>query len=65
MFQDITEVSMLSRKLHPLESKVMIYEGLMTLRSTRFTLESIIGTSMAITNLKKEALIAADRPLLS
>ncbi len=61
MFQDITEVSMLSRKLHSLESKVMIYEKeLMTLRSTRFTLESIIGTSMAITNLKKEALIAAD-----
>ncbi len=60
MFQDISEVSKLSRKLHSLESKVRCYEKeLMNLRSARFTLESIIGTSAAIATLKQEASMAA------
>ncbi len=60
MFQDATELSRLSRKLHSLESKVMSYEKeLISLRSTRFSLESIIGTSRAIADLKKQALLAA------
>ena len=60
MFQDISEVVKLSKKLHSLESKVRSYEKeLMKLRSTRFTLDCILGTSPAIVNLKKEALMAA------
>lgn len=60
MFQDMSEVVKLARKLHSLESKVKSYEKeLMNLRSTRFTLESIIGTSSAIAGLKQEALMAA------
>ena len=60
MFQDISEVVKLSRKLHSLESKVRSYEKeLMNLRSTRFTLDSIIGTSPVIAHLKQEALMAA------
>ncbi|RPH38406.1 MAG: PAS domain S-box protein, partial [Desulfobulbaceae bacterium] len=60
MFQDMSEVVKLARKLHSLESKVKSYEKeLMNLRSTRFTLESIIGTSSAISGLKQEALMAA------
>ncbi len=60
MFQDITELSRLSRKLHSLESQVICYEKeLMNLRSARFTLDSIIGTSKAIANLKEAAMIAA------
>jgi transcriptional regulator with PAS, ATPase and Fis domain len=60
MFQDISEVVKLSKKLHSLESKVRCYEKeLMKLRSTRFTLDCILGTSSAIVALKKEALMAA------
>ncbi len=60
MFQDISEVVKLARKLHSLESKVKSYEKeLMNLRSTRFTLDSIIGTGTTITTLKGEALMAA------
>ncbi|MDP3478631.1 MAG: sigma 54-interacting transcriptional regulator [Desulfoprunum sp.] len=60
MFQDISEVVKLARKLHSLESKVKSYEKeLMNLRSTRYTLESIIGTSTTIADLKLEALMAA------
>ncbi|MBU1567925.1 MAG: sigma 54-interacting transcriptional regulator [Proteobacteria bacterium] len=60
MFQDTGELVKLSRKLHSLESKVRSYEKeLMNLRSTHYTLESIIGDSAAITDLKWQALAAA------
>ncbi|HBG20183.1 MAG TPA: sigma-54-dependent Fis family transcriptional regulator, partial [Desulfobulbaceae bacterium] len=60
MFQDIGEVVKLSGKLHSLESKVRRYEKeLMNLRSTRYTLASIIGTSSAILELKEQAHMAA------
>ena len=60
MFHDMSELSKLSRKLLSLESKVRSYEKeLLNLRSTRFTLKSIIGASPAITTLKQEALMAA------
>lgn len=60
MFKDIKDVSKLANKLSMLESKVKLYEEeLITLRSTRYTFDSIIGTSQAITILKKEALKAA------
>lgn len=60
MFQDISEIVKLARKLHSLESKVKNYEKeLMNLRSTRYTLDSIIGTSTAINGLKQQALMAA------
>jgi len=60
MFQDISEMVKLSRKLHSLESKVKSYEKeIMNLRSTRFTLDCIIGKSPLITRLKQEALMAA------
>ncbi|MDR3631153.1 MAG: sigma 54-interacting transcriptional regulator [Desulfocapsaceae bacterium] len=60
MFQDISEVVKLSKKMHFLESKVRCYEKeLMKLRSTRFTLDCVLGTSTAILALKKEALMAA------
>ncbi len=60
MFQDIGEVVKLSRVLHSLESKVRCYEKeLMNLRSTRYTLESIVGESPVLGYLKQQAGIAA------
>jgi PAS domain S-box-containing protein len=60
MFKDIKDVGKLARELTLLESKVKLYEEeLINLRSSRYTLESIIGTSAAIKSLKKEALRAA------
>ncbi|MGD9042645.1 MAG: sigma 54-interacting transcriptional regulator [Desulfobacterales bacterium] len=60
MFKDIKDVSKLARELALLESKVRLYEEeLINLRSTRYTLESIIGTSAVLRSLKKEALRAA------
>ena len=60
MFQDSGEVVKLAKKLHSLESKVNSYEKeLLKFRSTRYTLDSIIGTSRSITGLKQEALMAA------
>ena len=60
MFKDIKDVTRLANKLSLLESKVKLYEEeLITLRSTRYTFESIIGKSQAIRMLKKEALNAA------
>ncbi|MGD8444291.1 MAG: sigma 54-interacting transcriptional regulator [Desulfobacterales bacterium] len=60
MFKDIKDVSKLANKLSLLESKVKLYEEeLITLRSTRYTFDSIVGTSQAISILKKEALNAA------
>ena len=60
MFQDISEVTKLAKKLHLLESRVKNYEHqLRNLRSTRFTLESIVGCSRVIASLREEALMAA------
>ncbi|UCE51814.1 MAG: sigma 54-interacting transcriptional regulator [Desulfobacterales bacterium] len=60
MFKDIKDVQKLANELSLLESKVKLYEQeLITLRSTRYTFESIIGKSEAIKVLKKEALRAA------
>jgi transcriptional regulator with PAS, ATPase and Fis domain len=60
MFKDVKDVGKLARELSLLESKVKLYEEeLLSLRSTRFTFDSIIGKSAAIQNLKREALKAA------
>ncbi|MBW2431002.1 MAG: sigma 54-interacting transcriptional regulator [Deltaproteobacteria bacterium] len=60
MFKDIKDVTRLANKLSLLESKVKLYEEeLITLRSTRYTFDSIIGKSPAIKMLKKEAINAA------
>ena len=60
MFKDIRDVRKLAKKLSLLESKVKLYEEeLMNLRSTRYTLDSIIGKSKAMVFLKKEALNAS------
>ncbi|MGD2125375.1 MAG: sigma 54-interacting transcriptional regulator [Desulfobacteraceae bacterium] len=60
MFKDVRDVTKLAKKLSLLESKVELYEQeLMSLRSTRHTLDSIVGESAAIKSLIKEALTAA------
>ncbi|MGQ9653567.1 MAG: sigma-54 interaction domain-containing protein [Thermodesulfobacteriota bacterium] len=60
MFKDVKDVGQLARKLSMLESKVKLYEEeLMSLRSTRYTLQSIVGVSSSINALKNEALKAA------
>ncbi len=60
MFQDVGEVVKLAKKLRHLESQVKRYKKeLMTRRSTRYTLDSIIGNSRVIAELKQEVLVAA------
>jgi len=60
MFKDVKDVRKLAAELSVLESKVKLYEEeLINLRSTRYTVDSIIGTSDSIKSLKKEALRAA------
>ena len=60
MFKDVKDVGKLARKLSLLESKVKLYEQeLLNLRSTRYTLDSIIGKSGKIKYLKNEALKAS------
>jgi PAS domain S-box-containing protein len=60
MFKDVKDVGKLASELSLLASKVKLYEEeLINLRSTRYTLESIIGKSESIKALKKEALRAA------
>ena len=60
MFGDVKDVAKLAKKLSLLESKVKQYEEeLITLRSTRYTFDSIVGVSSAITSLKREAIKAA------
>jgi transcriptional regulator with PAS, ATPase and Fis domain len=64
MFKDVSDVKKLARKLKVLESKVKLYEEeLSSLRSTRYTIDSIIGLSPALAALKKEALRAAANQL--
>ncbi len=60
MFKDVRDVTKLAKKLSLLESKVQLYEQeLISIRSTRHTLESIVGDSEVMQSLKKEALKAA------
>src|SRR5210317_1075814 len=60
MFKDVRDVRKLATELSLLESKVKLYEEeLINLRSTRYTFNSIIGSSQAIRSLKIEALRAA------
>jgi PAS domain S-box-containing protein len=64
MFKDVRDVRKLAERLSMLESKVEIYEKeLLSLRSTRYTIDSILGVSDAVRNLKKEALKAATNNL--
>jgi PAS domain S-box-containing protein len=60
MFKDVKDVTKLANRLSLLESKVKHYEQeLINLRSTRYTFDSIVGTSLVIRELKKEALKAS------
>lgn len=59
MFQDLDEITKLAEKTSILESKVKAYEQELRLfRSTRYTIDSIIGKSTQTLNLKNEALKA-------
>lgn len=64
MFKDVRDLGKLAKKLSLLESKVKLYEDqLLSLRSSRYTLDSIAGESRAIRDLKKEAVKAASNNL--
>lgn len=67
IFKDVRDLRELADKLSLLKSKVKFYEQeLISLRSTRYTFDSIVGTSNPIISLKQEALQAAltDLPAL-
>ncbi len=60
MFEDARDVQSLAKKLNYLESKVELYEKeLENLRSSKYTMNNIIGKSPAIVQLKNFALKAA------
>ncbi len=60
MFKDVRDLEKLAQKLSLLESKVEWYEKqLISSRSTRYTIDSIVGASNELALLKKEALRAA------
>ena len=60
MFKDVRDVHTLARKLNVLESKVELYEKeLESLRSSKYTIENIVGKSRAIVEVKKAVLRAA------
>ncbi len=60
IFKTIGDVKKLAGRLSLLESKVKLYEKeLLSLRSTRYTFDSIIAESSVMERLKKEALKAA------
>ncbi len=60
MFKDIRDVRKLAEKLSLLETKVELYEKeLYSLRSTYYTLDSIVGVSNCVQVLKRDALRAA------
>ena len=64
IFKDVRDVSRLAQRLSLLESKVQFYEEeLNTLRSTRYTMDSLKGPSPALKALKKGALRAASNQL--
>jgi PAS domain S-box-containing protein len=60
MFKDVRDVQALAKKLNVLESKVELYEKeLMSLRSSKYTIENIIGQSPVMVERKKLALKAS------
>ncbi|MEW6186378.1 MAG: sigma 54-interacting transcriptional regulator [Thermodesulfobacteriota bacterium] len=60
MFEDVRDVQTLAKKLSLLESKVELYEKeLVSLRSSKYTFNHIVGKSPIISELKKTALKAA------
>ncbi|NWF57109.1 MAG: sigma 54-interacting transcriptional regulator [Syntrophaceae bacterium] len=60
MFKDVRDVQALAKKLNVLESKVELYEKeLMSLRSSKYTIDNIIGQSPSIVELKRLALKAS------
>lgn len=60
LFDSASTASRLAEKVSFLESKLNLYEKeLISLRSTRYTIDSIIGESETIVSLKKHALQAA------
>ena len=64
LFDSASTASRLSQKLSYLESKLDLYENeLVSLRSTRYTFESIIGNSETMASMKKEALKASGNQL--
>lgn len=64
MFKDVRDVGKLAKKLSLLESKVELYETeLISLRSTRYTIDSIVGVSKSMQSLRKEAIRAASTNL--
>ncbi|SHO42600.1 sigma-54 interaction domain-containing protein [Desulfopila aestuarii] len=64
IFKDVKDVGKLAQKLSELESRVRLYQKeLNSLRSTRYTFESIVGSSEPMTRLKSEALKAASTNL--
>ena len=60
MFEDIRDVQTLAKKLNFLESKIELYEKeLVSLRSSKYTFNHIVGKSPSIMELKKIAQKAA------
>jgi PAS domain S-box-containing protein len=60
MFKDVRDVHALSKKLNVLESKVEFYEKeLESLRSSKYTINNIVGKSNRMIELKKLALKAS------
>ena len=60
LFDSASTASRLAEKVSFLESKVHLYENeLLSLRSTRYTMDSIVGVSKALTALKWQAMKAA------
>lgn len=60
MFEDVRDVQTLAKKLTFLESKIELYEKeLETLRSSKYTINHVVGRSPVMAELKKIALKAA------
>jgi len=60
MFKDVRDVHTLARKLNVLESKVELYEKeLESLRSSKYTIDNIVGKSKGIVEVKNAVLKAA------
>lgn len=60
LFDSATTASKLAEQVSFLESKLKIYEKeLVSLRSVRYTIDSIVGVSDVMNNLKRDALKAA------
>ena len=60
LFDSASTASRLAEKVSHLQSKVHLYENeLLSLRATRYTMDSIVGVSKAMTALKWQAIKAA------